>query len=169
MENKKCGETHTACNERLSKEGSQIKCCYCNPHKGCKLFIHKQEESAGWDWINKLEELIIKEIEDCPKEKDCWMNDIIGLVQNLIKEARVEGYKDGLNKKIDYDKEGWEEYIADIEIKTEQRVKSQLIKEIEEWEKNKRIIVNTAFGADIKDGALAVLQDLKSKLTLLKT
>lgn len=32
-------ETHTACIDRIMKEGAGAACCYCSPHKGCTLYV----------------------------------------------------------------------------------------------------------------------------------
>ncbi len=76
----KCGETHSACNKRIRKEGGKTRCCYCVPHSHCEFFSPKPEErkckepnhSAGLhdvscpDW--KKPEYNLEEIEKAAKK-----------------------------------------------------------------------------------------------------
>lgn len=43
----KCGETHTACDKRIKKEGDKTRCCYCVPHEGCEL--NKPQPTVSWE------------------------------------------------------------------------------------------------------------------------
>lgn len=40
------GMTHSACQERLDKEGGKTRCCYCVPHEGCTLTSPRPD---GWE------------------------------------------------------------------------------------------------------------------------
>lgn len=41
-------ETHTACIERIKKEGASATCCHCNPHDGCTLEMKPTQN----DWYD---------------------------------------------------------------------------------------------------------------------
>jgi hypothetical protein len=40
------------------------------------------------NWQDKLMDLVEKELEECPKEKNCYMNDILQLVEKLLRSQR---------------------------------------------------------------------------------
>ncbi len=62
-------ETHTACIERIRKEGASSTCCYCDPHEGCTLGIKPTQNDweewkenflqylSKWSYITADEEL----------------------------------------------------------------------------------------------------------------
>lgn len=86
-------ETHTACIDRIKKEGASVTCCDCNPHEGCTLNDRLPEASktidTQTDWEDKirflLENLIVDigiQVTDDYKNKN-------GLYEGMsIKNAR---------------------------------------------------------------------------------
>jgi len=44
-------ETHTACIERIRKEGASSTCCYCDPHEGCTLGMKPTQNDWEHDYV----------------------------------------------------------------------------------------------------------------------
>lgn len=68
------GMTHSACQERLDKEGGKTRCCYCVPHEGCTLTSPRPD-----GWLDKLKYI----------ETDggyLWEEDYFEKIEQVIRE-----------------------------------------------------------------------------------
>ena len=59
MTNDKKLETHIVCSNRLEKEGGKARCCRCEPHEGCNLYVVTNDKE-----IIKLARLFWEEYEN---------------------------------------------------------------------------------------------------------
>lgn len=75
-------ETHTACIERIKKEGASATCCHCNPHDGCTLEMKPTQN----DWAEDLNYFDFKSIEDRDK--------CLAWIETLLADARREKWID---------------------------------------------------------------------------
>lgn len=131
-------ETHTACQNRLDKEGGKATCCYCRPHTDCNLNSQKPQ---SWDneWSAKLfnasADKQIKFIAEQIREAEERGKDLVyksdGLKQ-VVNEAKAKARKEGANEVIqEAVKWAGDLVIQDITIKEfEQQLKSKFGREI---------------------------------------
>lgn len=104
MENEKTKlETHVVCSNRLEKEGGKARCCQCEPHEGCSIYVvtnDKEEfekfitnhkingntfsgnigtvDTEGlWNWIESKLKAKDEEIERLKEELDKF-NEVLG-------------------------------------------------------------------------------------------
>ena len=71
-------ETHTACIERIKKEGASATCCHCNPHDGCTLEMKPTQNDwevrfndrflNNWGTLLDIKHFIRKELADARRE-----------------------------------------------------------------------------------------------------
>lgn len=77
------------------------------------------------EYIQALKKYFLNPCEET--EKPCQILETE--LRTQISQAREEGYKKGLNKKIEYDKEGWEEELEKAKEEERERIK----KEVADW------------------------------------
>lgn len=79
-------ETHTACIERIRKEGASSTCCYCNPHEGCTLGIKPTQN----DWADAFRTKFEGKNVPMNSVHPIMIDSQIIYIQTLLADARKE-------------------------------------------------------------------------------
>ncbi len=85
-------ETHTACIERIRKEGASSTCCYCDPHEGCTLGMKPTQN----DWEKKVSEWFSSAVDFSGNEYG-YQSRHDGLIE-LVAEIRADARKEVIKR-----------------------------------------------------------------------
>lgn len=79
-------ETHTACIERIKKEGASATCCHCNPHDGCTLEMkpaQNNEPIINGEWGSPAPYKVNRWVKKDSTQND-WAKKLSSLIDDTI-------------------------------------------------------------------------------------